>query len=248
MSEVRFIISDAAKKVDVEPHVLRYWEEELNLEIGRNEMGHRYYTEVDLRVFKTVKELKEQGFQLKAIKILLPEIKKGEGLDIDSILHMREELNERVVLLSGNEDLGDKEKNKENTLVELNRTNLSNRQTNLTPPLEQGDKMQQFKNIINNIVVNALIENNALMSENLSSNVTNNVIKEMDYLLRLKEEKEEERFKRFDEVMREFQKSRLEIAATSSKERKEIRKREKMEKKKKIFSKKEKEKEVLEEI
>ena len=35
MSEVRYMISDAAKLVDVEAHVLRYWEEELELPIGR---------------------------------------------------------------------------------------------------------------------------------------------------------------------------------------------------------------------
>lgn len=31
------LISDAAKEVEVESHVLRYWEEELNLPIRRNE-------------------------------------------------------------------------------------------------------------------------------------------------------------------------------------------------------------------
>ena len=31
MAEARYLISDAAKKVDVESHVLRYWEEELEL-------------------------------------------------------------------------------------------------------------------------------------------------------------------------------------------------------------------------
>ena len=43
MDEVHYLISDASKKVDVEAHVLRYWEDELGLEIPRNEMGHRYY-------------------------------------------------------------------------------------------------------------------------------------------------------------------------------------------------------------
>ena len=42
MGEVRFMISEAAKQVDVEAHVLRYWEEELSLNIRRTEMGHRY--------------------------------------------------------------------------------------------------------------------------------------------------------------------------------------------------------------
>ena len=39
MGEVRFMISEAAKKVQVESHVLRYWEDELHIPIGRTEMG-----------------------------------------------------------------------------------------------------------------------------------------------------------------------------------------------------------------
>lgn len=39
MDEVHYLISDASKKVDVEAHVLRYWEEELELDIPRNEWG-----------------------------------------------------------------------------------------------------------------------------------------------------------------------------------------------------------------
>ena len=45
MGEVHYMISEAAKRVNVETHVLRYWEEELSLSIGRTEMGHRYYTD-----------------------------------------------------------------------------------------------------------------------------------------------------------------------------------------------------------
>ena len=51
----RYMISDAAKLVDVETHVLRYWEEELELSILRNEMGHRYYTDGDINLFRNVK-------------------------------------------------------------------------------------------------------------------------------------------------------------------------------------------------
>ena len=46
------LISDAAKQVKVESHVLRYWEEELHLPIKRNELGHRYYTKEDVNVSK----------------------------------------------------------------------------------------------------------------------------------------------------------------------------------------------------
>ena len=83
MNEIHYLISDASKKVDVEAHVLRYWEEELKLDIPRNEMGHRYYTELHIRLLKQVKILKEKGYQLKAIKSALSRImESGNGLVI----------------------------------------------------------------------------------------------------------------------------------------------------------------------
>lgn len=81
MDEVHYLISDASRKVDVEAHVLRYWEEELELGIPRNEMGHRYYTDFHIRLFKQVKNLKEKGYQLKAIKHALEQMKKDGKLE-----------------------------------------------------------------------------------------------------------------------------------------------------------------------
>ncbi len=71
MDRVRYMISDAAGLVNVESHVLRYWEEELELDIPRNELGHRYYTQENIREFQQIKELKEKGYQLKAIKMII---------------------------------------------------------------------------------------------------------------------------------------------------------------------------------
>ena len=71
MEKVRYMISDAAEMVHVESHVLRYWEEELELTIPRNEMGHRYYTRENIKEFQKIKELKDQGYQLKAIRGIL---------------------------------------------------------------------------------------------------------------------------------------------------------------------------------
>lgn len=75
MGEVRFMISEAAKQVHVESHVLRYWEEELDLKIGRTEMGHRYYTEDDIQLFRCIKKLKNEGMLLRDLKPLIPELK-----------------------------------------------------------------------------------------------------------------------------------------------------------------------------
>lgn len=91
MSNV-FLISDAARKVQVETHVLRYWEDELGLPIKRNELGHRYYTEEDIKRFQNIKELKEQGLQLKAIKMVL----KNGRLDVIGVHTEKEDSEEKA--------------------------------------------------------------------------------------------------------------------------------------------------------
>ena len=84
MNQIRYMISDASRLVEVESHVLRYWEEELDLPIARNEMGHRYYTEDDIRMLKHIKLLKERGYQLKAIKMDISE--NGELIPAEEAL------------------------------------------------------------------------------------------------------------------------------------------------------------------
>lgn len=79
MGEVHYMISEAAKRVNMETHVLRHWEEELGLTIGRTEMGHRYYTEEDVQLFHCIKELKEQGMLLKELKEFIPEILRAKS-------------------------------------------------------------------------------------------------------------------------------------------------------------------------
>ena len=51
MEKVRYMISDAAAAVDVETHVLRYWEDELGLDVPRNETWSQILYE---RQYKTV--------------------------------------------------------------------------------------------------------------------------------------------------------------------------------------------------
>lgn len=112
-AEKIFMISDAAKQVQVEPHVLRYWEEELDMPAKRNEMGHRYYTEEDIKQFQKIKELKEQGLQLKAIRHILKSggfqadigkrhvlmVKKGEILPVaESDITVQEETREQKTI------------------------------------------------------------------------------------------------------------------------------------------------------
>lgn len=221
MSEKRYIISDASKQVDVEAHVLRYWEEELMLEIPRNEMGHRYYTEENIKLLKNIKVLKDQGFQLKAIKMVLPELLTTGEKNLDYMLGLKEELNNKVL----EEEAKDREK--ENSIsdkAEVSLSALQDKQAAAPMPVSE-DKLQQFQLIMTNIVSRALVENNPQLGQEISEKVSDNVLKEMDYLMRMQDEKEEQRFKKLDETIRTYQKGRQESASTQEKLKKEKRKR-----------------------
>ena len=204
MEKVRYMISDAANIVHVESHVLRYWEDELELNIPRNEMGHRYYTEAHIRLFQQIKELKEKGYQLKAIKTALDKIME-DGKDPvipDELLEesVTRALKESAVVT----DSGDGE------------TGLAAVQNTAQVMIAQ-EKMEQFQEIMNHSIGRALEVNNEQLSQDVSSIVNDKVVKELEYLMRVKDEKEEERFKQLDELLRSYQKDnkgRAEAAAS----------------------------------
>lgn len=120
MGEVHYMISEAAKRVEADSQILEYWEEELELPIERTEMGHRFYTEEDIQLLRCIKELKEQGIQLKDLKGLIPDMlrtkeqlkqrrKKREeyeheisNFSVDNALEDKMEQIFRMVLLDNN--------------------------------------------------------------------------------------------------------------------------------------------------
>lgn len=71
MERKEYSVSEAVRLIGVESHVLRYWEEELRIEIRRSAQGHRIYSEEDIETFRRVRELKDKGLQLKAIRLLM---------------------------------------------------------------------------------------------------------------------------------------------------------------------------------
>ena len=50
-----YTVAETVKMTGVKSYVLRYWEDELDLHIGRNELGHRYYTGEDIQLFLNIK-------------------------------------------------------------------------------------------------------------------------------------------------------------------------------------------------
>lgn len=209
MEEVRYMISEASKRVDVESHVLRYWQKELGLPISRNEMDQRYYRESDIELLRKVKNLKEQGFQLKAIKMLLANANVPDTTDSTAKMKLMDGQDDKVIELFRE----DKQSKEEETSLVTDEKGHEIKE-------DSSSKLSQFEAIMSHIILSALKENNGVLSEEISMNVTEGVSREMNYLMKLQEEKEEERFKRFDATLRDYQKSRTLAAATIDKGKK----------------------------
>lgn len=173
----QLLISDAAKKVQVESHVLRYWEEELKLPIKRNEMGHRYYTAKDIERFVQIKNMKERGLQLKAIKMIL----KDGKLDV---LPLEGDVPIDIVTEEGHDMAMEVVDNKEVAVAEESKE----------------EKAQRLQWLLKQLIKETLQENN----RELSKEIKESVVKELDYQFRCQEERESARYKERDKRDEEY--------------------------------------------
>ena len=169
MEKVRYMISDAAAMAGVETHVLRYWEEELE--------------------FQKIKELKEQGYQLKAIRMIIhsqdvekaqalyrPDAGTPDGHSANDLLNMPSGYQTRHTVVSSHKDA-------ENGL-------------------SAEERMAQFRELMSDIVGRAIAHNNEELSQSISQEVRETVLKEMNYLFREQEESQEERYRKLDAAIR----------------------------------------------
>lgn len=191
MGDVHYMISEAAKHVGVESHVLRYWEEELDLPIGRTEMGHRHYTEEDIQLFSCIKELKEQGLLLKEIKQLLPDMLRTKAL-----LKARK-LDAPKAAASINEVA-----DPQDPALSVNTAdNLS---------------LSVYQPLLEESLRKILLENNQILEGSLGKSVSEKVTKEMDFLLQAKERLEEDRYRKLDHLLRQQQALRKEASKSAA--------------------------------
>ncbi|MBE5905995.1 MAG: MerR family transcriptional regulator [Lachnospiraceae bacterium] len=149
----RYTITEAANILNVHAHTLRYWEEELHLTIPRNELGHRVYYQEQLDMFRNIKGLKEEGYQLNAIRAQV-------GTDMGDYT-------------DGSCDFRDYTASKE-------------------------EKMQKFQEMISEAVRQAIMEN----KEEWGKELTEGICYEMRTIAHLADQKQEERYLRLDEAIR----------------------------------------------
>lgn len=196
IKEEYYLIKEASAKIGVEAHVLRYWEEELKMDIHRNEMGHRYYTEKDVEIFSKVKELKEKGLQLKAIRNYLDKRRqqiveeKNTNSNDGQLIHKDGEVIKAPA--------------QKGELVSVQKDILANEQ-----------KMEQFQQIMNKVLSNAIRENNELIGKSAGNHAARAVVKEMNCMTKEQEARAEERYRKLDQTLREIQQARLEAAASN---------------------------------
>lgn len=90
------------------------------------------------------------------------------------------------------------------------------------PEEKQGqlsDKMEQFQNVMVKIMGQAIREQKDVLGSEIGSQISDRVSKEIDYQFRLRDDEEEKRFRKLDEMIRTQQKSREEIAAARERKR-----------------------------
>lgn len=237
MVKETYLINEAAKEVHVESHVLRYWEEELDLPIKRNEQGHRIYTQEDIDRFVKIKNLKDKGLQLKAVKTFLSDNpfaqKQLTKLSKTTAENTPAEPKKNMIEIKSIKSLM-KPKNEVTEVKESETASLSVE--------EQTERLQYlFQKLIKEAVAANNEELSAKLVERISESVRDDVCKELDYQFRLWEERDDERessrlsaedkrneeyYRRIDELLRQYRGK----AKPVRKEKKEKEKKEKEEK------------------
>lgn len=222
MVKERYLINEAAKEVHVESHVLRYWEEELALPIKRNEQGHRIYTQEDIDRFIAIKELKDQGLQLKAVRTVLEQIHNDDGggdMRADNPFAQKQltkisKLGEaKMAALKNSDDakwnerFGRKYETEEkdsggmSNMIEIKEMrSLGDRGDysgeNRLPEAGQAQTLR-LQYLFQKLIKDAVAANNKEMADHLVERITESMkgdlCKELDYQFRLMEERDEER-------------------------------------------------------
>ena len=179
VTEKQYKISEMTKMVHVEAHVLRYWEEELQLPIKRNNLGHRYYTQEDADRFIQIKELKERGIQLKGIRSMLNLSGEQEKEGDEGDCFTSKTYSQSVVMKLPVGDYGT---------------------AKLALETDKEEKAYRLQMLLKGLVKEAVQECNTEMAEDIKESI----IKEMDYQFRIAAEEQEKQQARYQKQQEEY--------------------------------------------
>ena len=165
-------------------------------------MGHRYYTDENIKEILRIKDLREKGYQLKAIRMYLKKEKRNEEkeqearknhVDIDGF-----------VTLTSSKDLGLGEDLDAEPVADAASDPIhpvsrrEDSQVSAEAQQQARIKIEQFQKLMTEIVANAMRENN----DALTTHVEERILKEMNYLMQEHYQLEEDHYRKLDEVIR----------------------------------------------
>lgn len=198
--------------MQVEAHVLRYWEDELKLRIKRNEMGHRCYSQEDIERLQQIKLLKEQGLQLKAIRTVLFEngaaemksdaenvvkINNGGNMDVMEDVTNMEQKVEDMVMKKAQKYMVTLSKGKE-PIIETPREKVS--EYNVQEEMDKTQKAARLQYLLQHMITEAVKSAN----QEMCTEIKESILKELDYQFRQQEERDEEHWKQEEEHYRKI--------------------------------------------
>ena len=226
--ETRYTVQQTVEMTGIKSYVLRYWEEELAIEIPRNELGHRYYTDKEIQLFENIRDLKEKGFQLKAIRLIITTL--NEDAPFGKKENAEDNMTEdelAAVSPAASREQDDREHHKPENQISDNETTGGNEEQEIKEKedkpvpveakpykvLSAEDKMKHFKTIMDGIVTEALQRNNVQLENTMISQVTDVVIQELGKVEERQEGQSERYYKLLDEAIRGKQRAGREVAA-----------------------------------
>lgn len=194
MGEKTFSIKEVTEILDIEAYVLRYYEKELELDILRNTQGHRIYRHGDIEQLRHIKELREQGLELRAIKNVLTH---GDGDSLESLEQLSATVNKPISLEAR----------------KMQKVDLADPEDLI---------MVKFQGVMGNMIENAvtasvtktfemiLCEFKSQMQSEINDEVDKIVAKKLMELENASKERDEEHYRKIDELLRERQRKQLE--------------------------------------
>lgn len=228
-ADAKYSISETAKMIGIEQSVLRSTEKQLGLEIPRSEGNRRYYREAEVTLLKDVQKLREEGFTLRMIKLLLPKLTEIMDLKAEERRIIRLRMKKILADMQEDEEMEAApvhKKEKEMPKQQLGRqaqrlrelTGMEEQEENLPAKLTQDKPSELFSEneqgyaVFGTVMTELLMQNNKALLDEMDLRIAQRIMKEMNYLFRERENIEEERYRKLDRTIREYQSARQQTA------------------------------------
>jgi len=190
--------------------------DQLGIEVPRNGAGHRYYEEEQIVLFRNVKRLKEAGFGLRQIKAMGERMSAVAELSDEKLAELREriarlEAEQETVFCKEagtQEHIGHREGRTESGTLALC---VEPKTAAVDLSAEAGAReegMRLLQEGMTKWLGELLQKNNEQLSHKIEDGVSERMARELRFLFRQQEEREEERYRRLDRTIREYQQAR----------------------------------------